>query len=123
MIDSSEIHESVDDFEAEHEEMLALIEKHKDEAGFTEGVLALCGVARSEYDEYLSKKEASDELPQYTPLVPDADWSGYVQELLEDAGEVKVPHYVVIDWDATAENIQQDYSSIEINGVTYWWRE
>lgn len=46
-----------------------------------------------------------------------------MQELLEDIGDIPhpFPHYIVIDWEATADNLRADYSSIEIDGHTYWF--
>lgn len=29
---------------------------------------------------------------------------------------------IAIDWEATAENLRMDYSSVEIDGHTYWFR-
>ncbi len=57
-------------------------------------------------------------------LVRDTYWTEYVQELLEDCGDLPkgLPGYIVIDWDATASNIQVDYTSAEFDGVTYWVR-
>lgn len=48
----------------------------------------------------------------------------YVRELMEDIGEIprNFPHYIVIDWQKTADNLRVDYSSIEIDGHTYWFR-
>lgn len=122
-MNTTDIHEFVSDFETEHEELLALIERHQGEEGFTEAALALCKVEESTWAEYLDKKEASEELPSDAQLVPDEDWVDYVKEMLEDMGEVRVPSYVVVDWEATADNIQQDYSSIDIGNNTYWWRD
>lgn len=57
-------------------------------------------------------------------LIRDSYFEGYAQELVEDIGNMPngIPNYIVIDWEATARNIQQDYTSIEIEGVTYWFR-
>ena len=48
----------------------------------------------------------------------------HVRELLEDCGTIPadLPHFVHIDWEATARDIRVDYSPIDINGVTYWYR-
>lgn len=45
----------------------------------------------------------------------------YVQDLLADCGEIprNLPHYIEIDWDATANNIEADYASIDFDGVEY----
>lgn len=47
-----------------------------------------------------------------------------VQELVEDIGDLPkdIPGYLVIDWDATAKNLRADYSSVEFDGVEYWYR-
>lgn len=47
-----------------------------------------------------------------------------MQELCEDSGDLPkdAPSYLVIDWSATAENLRADYSSVEFEGETYWYR-
>lgn len=57
-------------------------------------------------------------------LIRDDYFTEYAQELVSDIGDLpkNIPGYLVIDWDQTAENIQQDYTSVEWDGVTYWVR-
>ena len=57
-------------------------------------------------------------------LVNDSYFEEYVQDLLEDCGDIPrdLPHYIVIDWDATAKNIQMDYTAFEFDGATFWGR-
>jgi len=57
-------------------------------------------------------------------LIRDSYFTSYAQELCEDIGDIpsNLPSYIEIDWEATARNIQQDYSSVEYDGVTYWYR-
>jgi hypothetical protein len=57
-------------------------------------------------------------------LVDDAYFVDYARELVIDCGGLPrdVPEWIEIDWRATARNIQTDYSSVEINGRTYWYR-
>lgn len=47
-----------------------------------------------------------------------------MQELLEDIGDIPrdMPHYLVIDWEATARNIAVDYTQVDFDGVTYYIR-
>lgn len=47
-----------------------------------------------------------------------------MQQLCEDIGDMPrgFPNYMVIDWEATAKNLQVDYSSVEFDGETYWYR-
>jgi hypothetical protein len=58
-------------------------------------------------------------------LIRDSYFKDYAQELAEDIGAVKSdaqwPH-TCIDWDHAARELQYDYTSIEIDDVTYWTR-
>lgn len=57
-------------------------------------------------------------------LIRDSYFVEYCQELLEDCGDLPkdLPHYIEIDWEATARNIRMDYASVDFGGVTYWIR-
>ena len=57
-------------------------------------------------------------------LIRDSYFVEAMQELCEDIGDMPkgFPHYMVIDWKATADNLRADYSSVEFDGVTYWYR-
>lgn len=56
-------------------------------------------------------------------LIAEQDFPEYIQELLEDIGDVpKLPSYVEVDWEATAENLRIDYTEVEFEGVTYLFR-
>ena len=58
-------------------------------------------------------------------LVRDSYFETYAREFADDIGAVKsdadwpARH---IDWTAAAEELQQDYSSVEYEGETYWYR-
>ena len=54
-------------------------------------------------------------------LVRDTYFTEYCQELLADIGDIPkdLPSYIVIDWDATAENLKADYTEVDFNGTTY----
>ena len=66
----------------------------------------------------------SDDWKHGASLVRDSYFTEYVEELCRDIGDMpaEIPHYIEIDWEKTAANIQQDYTSIEFDGVTYWVR-
>lgn len=55
-------------------------------------------------------------------LIRDSYFTEYAQELVQDIGDLPngIPSYIEIDWEATARNIRMDYTSIEIDGETYW---
>ena len=57
-------------------------------------------------------------------LIPESEFVEYAEELLKDCGELPrdIPHYIVIDWEATADNIKQDYSDIDFEGKTYLYQ-
>lgn len=57
-------------------------------------------------------------------LIRESYFVDYVQELLEDCGEIprNLPHYIHIDWKLTARDIKVDYSEVTIDGVTYFYR-
>lgn len=57
-------------------------------------------------------------------LINDSYWVDYVQEMLEDTGDIPkdLPNYIVIDWESTARNIQYDYVSIDVGGNDFWIR-
>lgn len=58
-------------------------------------------------------------------LIRDSYFQDYAQELAEECGMIdtnaKWP-MTCIDWEKAARELQWDYSSVEVNGVTYWTR-
>jgi len=54
-------------------------------------------------------------------LISEDYFTDYCKELCEDIGEIPrdFPSYIVIDWDATADNIRMDYSHADFGGETY----
>ncbi|MBF3417197.1 hypothetical protein ISF41_12585 [Burkholderia pseudomallei] len=57
-------------------------------------------------------------------LIRDSYFTEYAQELVTDIGDMprEIPSYIEIDWEATATNIRVDYSDVEFDGATYWYR-
>ena len=57
-------------------------------------------------------------------LIADDYFVEAMRELVMDIGDMprKLPSYLEIDWNATADNLRVDYSSVEFNGTTYWYR-
>ncbi len=58
-------------------------------------------------------------------LIRDSYFETYAQELAHDLGlinrEVSWP-FTCIDWAQATRELQQDYTSAEFDGVTYWFR-
>lgn len=58
-------------------------------------------------------------------LIRDSYFRTYAQELANDVGAINVDiawPTDYIDWDRAAEALQQDYTAIDFDGVTYWGR-
>jgi hypothetical protein len=57
-------------------------------------------------------------------LILDEHWTEYAEELARDIGALPrdLPDWVVIDWEATADNLKDDYTPIEWGAYTYWVR-
>ena len=58
-------------------------------------------------------------------FIADSHFEDYARELAEDIGmthsEESWP-YTCIDWEQAATDLQMDYSSVELNGSTFWTR-
>lgn len=57
-------------------------------------------------------------------LIRDSYFQDYAQELAEDCGFTAGNEWPArcIDWEQAAWELRQDYTSTEIDGVTYWYR-
>jgi len=58
-------------------------------------------------------------------LVRDSYFEEYAQQLAEDCGMMRDSDswpYTCIDWERAARELQQDYTSVDFAGVTYWVR-
>lgn len=80
-----------------------------------------------ERDELAELETLADEVSEWSSgnqLIPEDDFEDYCQELCEDIGDIPkdLPSYIVIDWEATAQNLKADYSEIEYQGTTYLYR-
>lgn len=67
----------------------------------------------------------SDDWKYGATLIRDSYFTEYAQELAEDIGAIDrnakwpLQH---IDWEAAADELKQDYTSVEFDGTTYWVR-
>ena len=79
-------------------------------------------------DELKALKALAEEAEGYAPdwyhgatLIHENHFTEYCQEMLEDCGDLPkgLPSYIVIDWEATADNLKQDYTEVDFYGETY----
>jgi hypothetical protein len=59
-------------------------------------------------------------------LIRDSYFTEYAQSFAEDIGLISDTAtgwpYTCIDWDRAARELQMDYTSVEYDGITYWYR-
>jgi antirestriction protein len=69
--------------------------------------------------------EIADVAENEPTLIPEDDFTEYAQELAEEIGaitqEQRWPTYC-IDWERAARELKMDYTSVEVNGITYYFR-
>ena len=85
----------------------------------------------SEYAEFLALRALHDTGQRTfsgwdsgTDLIRASDFENYAREVHEeisDGSDQDWP-YTCIDWKRAAEALQQDYTAIDFDGVTYWGR-
>ena len=116
IIDSRDVDIRIEELEAERDAAV--------EAGnpgdFTDGdELAALVAFRDEADGYCSDWQYGE------TLIRDSYFTDYAQELADDIGalgkDTQWPH-TCIDWEQAARELRMDYSSAELDGVTYWFR-
>jgi len=82
-------------------------------------------------EEYEALKAFCEEAEQYcdgwssgAQLIEDSHWTEYAEQLTEDLGGLPrdLPEWVVVDWEATADNLKADYTAVEWGAYTYWVR-
>lgn len=82
-------------------------------------------------DELKALQTLADEAEGYTDdwrhgavLIADHYFTEYCQELITECGDLPrdLPRHLVIDWDATAENLKADYTEVDFEGTPYFVR-
>jgi len=115
-----EARESLDDEEGDEKEAMqddydAAVEALKDWDGDYKKELDALDALQNDAEGYAPDWEHG------ATLVRESYFTEYCQELLSDIGELPrdLPDYIVIDWDATAENLKADYTEVDYDGTTY----
>lgn len=55
-------------------------------------------------------------------LIRESYFTDYIEELVSDCYDLKLPDFVHVDWEATAWDVKVDYLTVEIDGVTFFYR-
>lgn len=89
----------------------------------------LNGFTEEQQDELNALEDAISEIGETyaidgVSLIPESEFVEYAEQLCKENGYVdkNIPWWIVIDWDATANNIRQDYSEVEFEGETYLYQ-
>ena len=83
---------------------------------------------RAELDELLALREEVDGYGEWRHgvlLIDDQDFVEYAQEFAEEIGAVPSDlgwPCIFIDWERAADDLRVDYTSVEYDGRTYWFR-
>lgn len=57
-------------------------------------------------------------------LINENYFQKYTEEMVEELyGKDAVPNFLVIDWEATVDNVKIDYSCVEFDGETFYYRD
>ena len=125
---SSDIIGIVEDFEGEHSDVLEVLARHPDDEKLCKAVLALAEVDEDDWRDYKEAKRIDGECSggdwKYgVQLIRESYFTEFAKERVEDTGAVPrdTLKYIVIDWEATADNLKDDYSEVEIEGNTYFY--
>ena len=133
IIDSRDVIARIDELEEE----LAQAHTDDDDAGedFEEWLTALAesydGTGREEpAKELLALRALQDDAEGYCPdwhhgatLIRESYFQTYARELADDIGAINRDAgwpTSCIDWEQAAEELQQDYTNVEYDGVSYW---
>lgn len=75
-----------------------------------------------EYGEDLKEIEVILEECGDGPLIHEDYFTKYVEELCNDIGDTSgLPWYVVVDWEATANNVMLDFTTVDFEDEIYYY--
>ena len=76
-------------------------------------------------EDLAEEAEGSPDWPHGETLIRDSYFEDYARELAEDTGMLKGDEswpLNCIDWEEAADQLKQDYFSVDFDGVDYWIR-
>lgn len=80
---------------------------------------------RKALEDLAEEAEGSPDWPHGETLIRDSHFEEYARELAEDTGMIKGDEswpLNCIDWEEAADQLKQDYFSVDFDGVDYWIR-
>lgn len=150
VIDSRDVIARIEELESELTDLMEAVSALRDESGallydandpeslstqsaLLDEALAYLADWKEEYDgELKALKDLQDDAEGYAPdwhhgatLINESYFETYAQELAEDIGSVKQGMewpYNHIDWEAAADELLGDYTSVDFDGTTFYVR-
>lgn len=93
--------------------------------------LSTADIDIDEYEEWKRLKALAEECEGLTSewkdgatLIRYSYWTDHVQSECEELGYISrdFPWWIEIDWERTASNVAQDYSTVDYDGIEYYIR-
>jgi hypothetical protein len=133
VIDSRDVIARIEELQSEHDDLTIGIESAAnpiEEIGAREALAEWLngeeGQELAALEKLAEEAEGYAEDWQYgAQLIRDSYFQDYAQELAEDIGAIdKAANWpnTCIDWESAAQELQQDYTAVDFDGVTYWVR-
>ncbi len=128
VIDSRDVIKRIEELESERADLVTAAEEAKAEGNDEDALRALQEWDEDEGEDLKALKSFAEEAEGYcedwchgATLIRESYFVAYCQELVEDIGDLPkgMPTYLVIDWDATADNLKADYTEVDFDGATY----
>jgi hypothetical protein len=121
VIDSRDVIARIRELEGELRDLEGAADEAADDTVRCAEVLAEISDWKSQNGDELTALRAFAADVDGEMLIRESYWPTYAQELVEDVGDLPrgIPSYIVIDWEATADNLKVDYTEVDFDGVTY----
>ena len=118
VLDSRNIQERIDELENEIEEEESKNEEEEEESSPEQEELEILLAFKEEVEQ------CNSEWDDGCALIRETYFKEFCQQELEDLGMIPkdLESFIVIDWEATAENMEQDYSEVSFDSVAYYVR-
>ena len=113
---NEEGHQTIENFEDDDKDILFSVSYGGDLIAESEEIENL--------SNFISELEDYGDFAHGETIIHRDNFEDYIKEMLDDCGDVShdMPSYIVIDWEATVDNLEVDYITAEWDGEEYLMR-